>query len=334
MEQLRQATAQIGKVSADYLSLIPQPTPVHELENLSERLQLKHPMLIKREDQTSPRYGGNKVRNLEFLLADAQKKGFQSVKTLLPYGSNFSASLSSEASYAGFRCHLHQFTVELNEQTQSHFMFSKDQSARIQNHGHPLKHPASLLSYLADTQAYAIPPGASSALGALGHFRAFHEFCHQLHSSSNKNSIDYLLLGTGTCGTTAGILAAITHFQVATKIIAVRCADPIVCYSARIHRLANQILRHIGSEYRTQKKSLFLVLPPEHKGYGISSPSAIAAAQRFYQDEAIKLDLTYTSKVILTLESLRLKNFLKSTDTLLYWHTYSSHFDSFFGHST
>lgn len=329
MSSVKHENQSIGTLRVDRISLIPQPTDVHELNSFSARLKMDSPILIKREDQTSPRYGGNKVRNLEYLLAEALSQGHSSVKTLLPYGSNFSAALSSEARHAGLKCHLHQFTVELNDQTDAHFHFSKSQRARVQNHSHKLKHPASALSYLSDIHSYAIPPGASSMLGAIGHFQAFKEFCHQYDSNMQRRHIDYLILGTGTCGTTAGILAAITHFQLKTKVIGIRCADPLVCRSNRIHRLANQVLSQIGSEQRTHPDSLILYDPPFHKGYGISSPEAIGAAQRFYQDEGINLDLTYTSKVILGLEHLRSTNNLHSKDSLLYWHTYSSHFDSF-----
>lgn len=49
------------------------PTPLHRLDNLSRELGKN--LYIKRDDLTGTALGGNKVRKLEFLLADAQARG-------------------------------------------------------------------------------------------------------------------------------------------------------------------------------------------------------------------------------------------------------------------
>ena len=55
------------------------PTPIQKLENISKILNTN--VYIKRDDLTGIGLGGNKVRKLEFLLADAQRKGAQVVFT-------------------------------------------------------------------------------------------------------------------------------------------------------------------------------------------------------------------------------------------------------------
>jgi len=61
-----------------WLSLAPLNTPVQHCLALGERLGLKS-LWIKRDDLTSPLYGGNKVRKLEFILADARRRGCREV---------------------------------------------------------------------------------------------------------------------------------------------------------------------------------------------------------------------------------------------------------------
>ena len=56
------------------------PTPFYRLENIS-RIYNKS-IWIKRDDLCGVALGGNKVRTLEYLLADAQKQGCDTVFTL------------------------------------------------------------------------------------------------------------------------------------------------------------------------------------------------------------------------------------------------------------
>ena len=62
------------------LSLGIFPTPVQYLNNLSEMFQTN--LYVKRDDMTGVALGGNKVRKLEFLLADAKAKGYDLVMPL------------------------------------------------------------------------------------------------------------------------------------------------------------------------------------------------------------------------------------------------------------
>ena len=64
MEQL----SQFAKVQLAHL-----PTPLEKLEQLSQELGIS--LLMKRDDCTGLATGGNKARKLEYLLADAEKKG-------------------------------------------------------------------------------------------------------------------------------------------------------------------------------------------------------------------------------------------------------------------
>lgn len=55
------------------------PTPIQKLENISRLLGTN--VWIKRDDLTGIGLGGNKVRKLEFLLADAKRQGAEIVFT-------------------------------------------------------------------------------------------------------------------------------------------------------------------------------------------------------------------------------------------------------------
>ena len=134
---------------------------------------LEHPDLyVKREDATDTQYGGNKVRNLEFILGDAKKKRSKRVATLAPLGLNFVAALSAQAARLGMENHVYHFIPTQNEQILRHAEFSKRQGAKLHvhqrnYHGGILKSAAALIRQrFAEEGTYVISPGGSNALGS------------------------------------------------------------------------------------------------------------------------------------------------------------------------
>src|SRR5512143_3464980 len=79
------------------------PTPIEELPRLSAAL--KGPsLLVKRDDQTGLALGGNKTRQLEFLLAEAQANGAQTLVTAGAVQSNHCRQTAAAAARFGLGC--------------------------------------------------------------------------------------------------------------------------------------------------------------------------------------------------------------------------------------
>ncbi len=302
------------------VSLIAGPTPLHEILNYSNKFDLDHPLMIKREDQTSVLYGGNKVRNLEFVLADAIKNKATHLKTLVPFGSNFTASLSSESQKLGLGLNLFQFMAQNNLQTRAHATFAQNHNASIKTYSGASGVMRAGIAFLNDKTSYSIAPGASSVLGAIGHFFALIEAIEQLSFKAPQ----FIFVGTGTCGNSAGLLAGITHLKLSTKLIGVKCAHPIVCNPRKVERLANKVLAQLGSSERVRSGQFTLIDSPGHVGYGIPSKIALDESKTFYSLEKIALDITYTSKVVAALKDQIIRGQISPKDRVLYWHTYSS----------
>ena len=112
------------------LRLITHPTRCHPMLKLGNAWG--HPALfVKREDQTAGLYGGNKVRNLEYILAEAELRGARDLLTVAPLGSNFVAALASHAPGLGFRVRVRHFVPHRNPQIESHADFSAAQGAAL-----------------------------------------------------------------------------------------------------------------------------------------------------------------------------------------------------------
>ena len=78
------------------------PTPLHYLPNMSKELGTN--VWIKRDDLCGVALGGNKVRKLEYLLADAKAKGYDLVMTTGQAQSNHAMLTAACAKRLGLDC--------------------------------------------------------------------------------------------------------------------------------------------------------------------------------------------------------------------------------------
>jgi 1-aminocyclopropane-1-carboxylate deaminase/D-cysteine desulfhydrase-like pyridoxal-dependent ACC family enzyme len=107
------------ELKQQWVSLIPQATPVARLESFGPEVGHGN-LYVKREDLTAPGYGGNKVRNLEFLLGRARSFGCSRVAMVAPLGSNFVAAAASQSARIGMRSEFFHFTPTQNTQIHQH----------------------------------------------------------------------------------------------------------------------------------------------------------------------------------------------------------------------
>ena len=78
------------------------PTPLYRLENISAKYGKN--IWIKRDDLCGVALGGNKVRKLEFLLADAKDNGCDTVFTTGGAQSNHAMLTAACAARLGMKC--------------------------------------------------------------------------------------------------------------------------------------------------------------------------------------------------------------------------------------
>ena len=96
--------ARFGPLNLPYVSLGCFPTPVERSEALSRELGCD--LWVKRDDRSGALYGGNKVRKLELLLADAKRRGCARVATLCAYGSHHALATATYGAHLGLEVEL------------------------------------------------------------------------------------------------------------------------------------------------------------------------------------------------------------------------------------
>lgn len=314
--------------SLPWVRLCPEKTPVHQLSALAKRWNHEG-LYIKREDQTDSVYGGNKVRNLEFVLGEAIQSNASRIVTMAPLGSNFIAALAAQTRKLNLKAEVHHFVMQKNDQVLTHARFSEAYGANLNVYpgmtgiaraaGNGF---ASIVrSKLKTHEAQWCAPGASSLKGALGHTNAALELVEQVKAGEMPIP-DYVVVGAGTCGTIAGLTAGFRLAGFPTRVIGVRCVDPIVCNVTTVVKLANSVLEYLGSNLRVSPLHISLYSSPLDMGYAKPIERAKELMDLFYDSEGIYLDTTYTSKVVARLHEEIEKGAFKGK-TVLYWHTFS-----------
>ncbi|KAL6754854.1 tryptophan synthase beta subunit-like PLP-dependent enzyme [Haematococcus lacustris] len=190
------------------------PSPLHRWHLGPELLPEGVTMWIKRDDLTGMELSGNKVRKLEFLLAEAQRAGHDCVVTIGGVQSNHCRATAVAAKYLGLPCHLLLRTsrqkVTSDPGLEGNLLVSRLVGATL--HLVTKSEYASVGSAALGEQLVAelreqglnpflIPVGGSNALGTWGYLQAVEEIRQQL----GCQDITDIVAACGSGGTTAGL---------------------------------------------------------------------------------------------------------------------------------
>lgn len=311
--------------------ILPGPTPVAPLERLTR--DLGGPSIwVKRDDLSSPLYGGNKPRKLEFLLADAARRGARSLVTFGVIGSHHALATAIHAAELGLATTavlvngpLHPHAVENLRRT----CVRATRTLHLDWTTLPEVAGAVIPPWLgADPSTYLIPPGGSSMVGNLGYVSAALELAEQVREGLLPKP-DYVYLPAGSLGTMAGLVAGLALAGLDTWVVGIAVLPPPSATTDRVDRLVRKVRRHLIAAVPEIKRighgfeRFSLRFGQLGRGYGHATEAGLAAARRVAELEGLTLDTTYTAKAMagmiehVTQPSFRGKN-------VLFWHTLSS----------
>ncbi len=311
-----------------WISLANYPTPVQKLENLGKAIGYEN-IWIKRDDKSSDVYGGNKVRKLEFMLADARKKGCPWVITYGGIGTNHGLATTIHAGRLDMKTALILIRQPLTGHVQENLLLDARYGAEI--HYAPNMAIGALQTagvYLKRGNVYFIPPGGSSTLGSIGYVNAALELKQQVDAGLLPEP-GYIFCALGSKGTMAGLLLGCRLAGLKTKVMGVRVAAGWVTRDAHIWKLAN----HMAGLLRKYDKSVpdlkfthsDVHVIDEFFGseYGAVTPEGEQALALMERTEGITLELTYTAKTVAAMLDYIKKRPEPGGAPLLYWHTYN-----------
>ena len=295
------------------------PTPLYKLNRLSNELGKN--IYIKRDDLIGIGLGGNKVRKLEFLLADAQKNGTDVVLTAGGPQSNHAMLTAACAAQLGMRCIL--VLKKRGALTGGNQILNQIYGAQV---------------YFVDTDSYDdvyaemhrmmeglkqeghtpyfIPVGGSVPLGSLGYVNCAKEIANQ--AKEMGVDFDSIVSATGSGGTYAGLTYGAKLFMPSVKSIGIGiCDDP---FEEITFDLMNGLKELLQSDVPVEREDIhihFHIGP----GYSIPSPEGCAAVRRLARSEGILADPVYTGKALAGFFQMLEQGYFHNDKNILFVHT-------------
>jgi len=292
------------------------PTPVRELGGLGAGVWMKD------ESGYGDLWGGNKVRKLEFTLADARRRGRRTLVTSGALGTNHGLATALYGRAQGFDVVLALVDQPVDDHVRGQLRRLEATGARIHRTHGPARTIAAAPWILARARRpYYLPVGGSSAVGCLGWIEAARELAEQVRAGELPEPT-HAVVAIGSGGTAAGLAAGLPSAGLATRVVGVAVYGKRTPSARRILRLARKT-NALRGEPDSPLAPFELRTEWLGDGYGHRTEEAERATRLARDREALQLDPVYTSKTMAALLDLRAAGALGS-GPVLYWHTYGA----------
>jgi D-cysteine desulfhydrase family pyridoxal phosphate-dependent enzyme len=302
---------EIGLQNIPRVPLAFLPTPIMEAPRLAAAID--GPKLwIKRDDLTGFGFGGNKIRGLEFLLADAFAQQADTLVTGAGPQSNYVRATAAVAAHAG----LHMVAIRLTRLLGAEIRFTGDPD-RASVDGAIEKTARELRSI--GRKPYPIPRGGASVLGTLGYVQAVCELAEQCIAKGIV--LDAIVLATGSCGTHAGLLAGVHLLHLPWRIEGFTVSRPVDEVQKRVLYLAQAAVELLGFTSKIATHEVIVHGGFIGPGYGIPTPEGAEAIRLVARSEGLFLDPTYTGKAMAGFLAFTRKGYFKREETVLFLHS-------------
>ena len=302
--------------------------PVATLPTLVEQLPLSDRAWIKRDDLTHPEYGGNKIRKLEFVLADAIRRKARRIITFGAIGTNHGVATAMMCKHFGLECVIYLFDQPLSTTVKQNLRLMQAYGARLFYKGSLPQTVAAYYTspYRLRAGSYFLFAGGSNLYGTLGFINAACELQSQIEQGDCPPPAT-IVCPVGSGATLAGLSYGCQLLGLKTEVIGVRVAPatlgPIpACTPGTVYQLmmkSCRFLTRICQRPIPKPRAAILLEDYYGDGYGVATRGGQQALARF-RGAGITLEQTYTAKAAAA--------YLDQLDTAkgpaLFWDTFNS----------
>lgn len=304
------------------LEFIGAPTPLEYLPRFSD--YLGRDIFIKRDDVTPMAMGGNKLRKLEFLAADALREGADTLITAGAIQSNHVRQTAAVAAKLGLHCvallenpigtHAENYLTNGNRLLLDLFNVQVEMVEALTD-------PTAQLDELATRleaqvfRPYVIPVGGSNALGALGYVESALEIAQQCEGAVSLSSV---VVASGSAGTHAGLAVGLEQLLPDVELIGVTVSRSVADQKPKVVTLQQAVAEQLALKATADIQLWDDYFAP---GYGTPNEEGMDAVKLLARLEGVLLDPVYTGKAMAGLiDGIEQKRF-KDEGPILFVHT-------------
>ncbi|MDE1187086.1 MAG: D-cysteine desulfhydrase [Pantoea sp.] len=281
------------------LELLGAPTPLEHLPRLSD--YLGRDIFIKRDDFTPMAFGGNKLRKLEFLAADALREGADVLLTAGAIQSNHVRQTAAVAARLGLKCvallenpigtHAANYLSNGNRLLLDLMDVEVVMVEALHNPTAQLAEQAIRLE-AQGFRPYVVPVGGSNALGALGYVECAQEIAHQ-----SEGVVDFaaVVVASGSAGTHAGLAIGLEQLLPDSELVGVTVSRKVADQLPVVERIRSALAQQLEV---TAQAPITLWDDYFAPRYGEPNEEGMDAVKLLARLEGIMLDPVYTGKAM------------------------------------
>ena len=297
------------------------PSPLHRVPRFADALGGRVDIWVKREDLLPLAFGGNKLRNLEFLIGDALTARADTLVTSGRRWSNHCRLTAAAGARAGLDVHL-VLSGPPVEPPGPGIRLAQAYGATIHQLGTPdrAEREARVAAVMDDLRAagrrpYLVEVGGTGVVGATGQVVAAREAFDQAAAAGAR--FDEIVLPTATGGTQAGLVVGAAERSPATGITGVVVARPASELGPVVERLADELAAGAGVDLPAD--AIRFDETQLGDGYGRPTAAGREATELLASTEAILVDPIYTAKALASAIAA-IRSGATDGQTILFWH--------------
>jgi 1-aminocyclopropane-1-carboxylate deaminase/D-cysteine desulfhydrase-like pyridoxal-dependent ACC family enzyme len=306
--------------SLPVVPLAPAPSPVEELSRFRAAFRNAPRLLVKRDDAIGFAFGGNKVRKMRLVAAQAQAAGADTLITTGGLQSNHARVTAATAAKLGLRCILVVNGAPPPRLTANalldNLLGADIRYVATRGERTPAMERAADEVRALGGQPFVIPLGASTPLGAAAFVDAVIELGAQIEPP------DVIVHATSSGGTQAGLVAGCALAGWRTRVVGISADERSETLEHEIRGLLRGLAALLGFA-----GDRFAAVPVDvddrfvGAGYGESTAESREAIGLAARTEALFLDPTYTAKAMAGLIARMRRGDYQPHQTILFWHT-------------
>jgi D-cysteine desulfhydrase len=316
------ATALNALMGLPVVTFAAGPSPVHPMTRLRAALGSHCPtLLIKRDDLLSFALGGNKVRKMQAIAAEAQAAGADALITCGAVQSNHARVTAAVGAALGLPVVLvlngqppptARANLLLDQLFGAEIEFVESRGAR-----EPVMERVAADRRARGGRPFVIPLGASTVTGALGFARAIGEL------AAAGVSPDVIVHASSSGGTQAGLIAGCALLGLRARIFGVSADDSAAALRETVAALLTGMAARLGCAPSSAGVGIPIEVDDRFvgEGYGIPTAASSAALELVARREGIVLDPVYTAKAMAGLLARIHAGEFANNETILFWHT-------------
>jgi D-cysteine desulfhydrase len=302
-------------------------TPIEKLHLFSEALG-GPTIYMKRDDLLGLTAGGNKTRKLEFLMADALKKGADTIITCGGIQSNHCRLTLAAAVKENMKCIL-VLEEGIEESTEpdyngNYFLYHLlgAENIKIVPNGADMMNEMEEVAREVSEKGhspYLIPVGGSNIIGATGYVACAEEILAQTFDLGiNVNKV---VCVSGSGGMQAGLVTGFSGNRSGIPVIGINVSRGKAEQEEKVFKLVEETSAHIGIPNSIKEDAVTNFDEYVGPGYAIPTPEMVEAVKLMARTEGILLDPVYTGKAAAGLIDLIQKSYFNKEDNILFVHS-------------